>query len=141
MLLGGSTVAAAAYVDDEADILPQPTEARLAKAAATLERRTGHQFVVVTTRSLGGQPVERYSLALFDRLGVGRACCDDGVGLLVAPVERKARIEVGKGLEHALTDAEAARIMNRDILPRFRAGDLPGGVERGARAIIAEIDA
>ena len=128
-------------VDDRAGILTERAERRLAVASLTLERRTGHQFVVVTTPSLRGEAIERYSLALFNRLGVGRKCCDDGVGLLVAPAERKVCIEVGRGLERSLTDGEAKTILDRHVLPRFRRGDLGGGVEAASRAIIAEIAA
>lgn len=128
-------------VDDRAGILTERAERRLAAASLALERRTGHQFVVVTTPSLRGEAIERYSLALFNRLGIGRKCCDDGVGLLMAPTEQKVRIEVGRGLERILTDREAKTILDRHVLPRFRLGDLGGGVEAASRAIIAELGA
>jgi uncharacterized protein len=130
-----------ARVMDDAGVLPAAVEARVSMASEELERRTGHQFVVAVEPSLRGLPIERFSLALFGGLKIGRACCDDGVGLLIAPKERKARIEVGRGLETELTDCEAQHIMDHVIVPHFARGDFPGGVEAGTRAIIAEIDA
>lgn len=124
-------------VVDRADLLDPPAEAGIAAASRALEARTGHQFVVATTPTLNGAPIERYSLALFGGWKVGRRCCADGVGLLVAPNERKVRIEVGKGLEATLSDTAARQILDRDVLPAFRQGDLPRGIERGSRAIVA----
>ena len=73
------------------------------------------------------------------RWGIGRKDIDDGVLLIVAPNERKARIEVGYGLEKALRDEEAGRIMRDAILPAFRAGDLPKGIAAGVDGIVREI--
>lgn len=94
---------------------------------------------MVTVKSLGGHGIEDYSLGLFNGWGIGRKGVDDGVGLLVAPKERKVRIEVGYGLEKALTDQEAAAIIDKDILPHFKAGDMSGGIAAGSEAIIREI--
>jgi len=139
--------AAAAYdfpartgrVVDAAHILSPEDEARLAARLAEAERATRHQLVVVTVQSLGGHPVEAYSLVLANRWSVGRKGVNDGVVLLVAPNERKARIEVGRGLEKALTDDEAANIMRGVIVPRFAKGEMAQGVAAGTDAILREI--
>ena len=123
---------------DEAQILPPDAEERLNAELAGFERRTRHQLVVVTKPSLENQPIERYSLALANQLAIGRKRYNDGVMLLVAPHERKVRIEVGKGLENALTNEEAARILEKDVLPALGRGDFPLGIEAGAKAIIGE---
>lgn len=126
-------------ITDEADLLPPETEAALAQKLAALEARNGHQFVIVTTTDLQGKPIEDYSLCLARHRGVGRKGYNDGIVLLVAPNERKTRIEVGYGLEKALRDDEASEILNRTVIPAFAKGDYVGGITRGADAIVAEI--
>jgi uncharacterized protein len=126
-------------VVDDAGLLPTDAKARLEARLAAVERQSKHQFVVVTVKSLGGHSIEDYSLTLFRSWGIGRKGVNDGVELLVAPNERKVRIEVGYGLERALRDEEAGQILRTDILPRFKAGDMPGGMLAGSEAIIREI--
>ena len=91
--------------------------------------------------SLGGSDIALYSVRLFRCWGIGRRGVNDGMGLLIAPSERRLRIEVGSGLERALPDEVAARIIREQAVPRFRAGDLPGGTEATVGAAIASIDA
>lgn len=126
---------------DAADLLPADVEAKLAGRLAEVEQRSRHQFVVVTVKSLGGRQIEDYGRTLGNHWGIGRKGADDGVLLVVAPVERKVRIEVGKGLEKALTDEEAAAIVQDDILPRFIAGQMSEGITAGSDTIIREITA
>jgi uncharacterized protein len=126
-------------VVDDANLLAPKQEAGLAAKSAELEQATGHQLVVVTTASLHGQDIATFGVDLGRRWGVGRKDIDDGVLLIVAPNERKARIEVGYGLEKALRDEEAGRIMRDAILPAFRAGDMPKGIAAGVDGIISEI--
>lgn len=126
-------------VVDEADLLSDAEEQQLSAKLAALERGTGHQIVVATVTTLQGKPIEDYSVCLANHWGVGRAKEDDGVVLLVAPIERKVRIEVGYGLESALTDAEAKAILDGRVLPEFRAGQMSKGIEAGVSAIIAEV--
>ncbi len=127
------------YVIDEAQILVEGEEAELNKAQSSLEHSSRHQLVVVTVPTLGGTSVEAYSLDRANRMGIGRKGIDDGVMVLVAPNERTARIEVGKGLEAALTDAEAQTIMDRDMIPAFRSMAYFDGLKAGTLAIAAEI--
>jgi len=137
--VGHDLPAAGGRVVDGANVLPADTRAALEKRLAKVERQSKHQFVVVTVKSLGGESVEAYSLRLFNSWGIGRKGVNDGVGLLVVPDDRKVRIEVGDGLGKALTDAEAGAIIEKDIVPRFKAGDMPGGITAGSEAIIREI--
>lgn len=111
----------------------------MADRLKAVEDRSKHQFVVVTVSSLGGHTIEDYGLHLGRTWGIGRKDHDDGVLLIVAPNERKVRIEVGYGLERALTDDEAANIIDDDILPAFRKGTMPEGIQAGASGIIREI--
>ena len=122
-------------VVDEAAVLSPEAESRLADELAAHERATGDQVVVATVQSLQGLSVEEFGNRLFRAWQLGTKA-NNGALLLVAPNERKVRIEVGYGLEDRLTDATASVIIQSLVLPRFRAGDLSGGVEAGARGIL-----
>jgi uncharacterized protein len=123
-------------VVDEADILPDRTRVELISRLATLEAKTGDQLVVVTLRSLRGRTIEQYGVALGRHWQIGQKGKNNGVLLIVAPNERKVRIEVGYGLEGALPDAVAKYIIEQSILPHVRASDLAGGIARGADDVI-----
>lgn len=126
-------------VVDGAELLSPETEARLTQDLAALEAQTGHQLVVATVPDLQGYEIEDYGYQLLRAWGIGRADEDDGVILLVAPTERKVRIEVGYGLEPILTDAMSGVIIRRQILPAFKSGDFEAGVVAGAEAIVRQI--
>jgi uncharacterized protein len=126
-------------VVDQANVLSPEAEAQLTQRLAALEASTGRQVVVVTLASLQGYEIEDYGYQLGRAWGIGRAREDDGALLIVAPNERRVRIEVGYGLEPLLTDALSSAILNRRVLPRFRAGDIEGGVVAGADAIIEQL--
>jgi uncharacterized protein len=98
-------------------------------------------LVVATVPSLEDYPIEEYGNKLIRAWGVGLKDVNNGAILLVAPNDRKVRIEVGYGLEPVLTDAFSSVTINQDILPRFKAGDMPGGVVAGTDAIIAQLRA
>jgi uncharacterized protein len=106
---------------------------------AELERTTKHQLVVATVPSLGGRDVANFSRDLANAWRIGRNGNNDGVVLLVAPNERKVRIAVGYGLEKALTHEVCQQIIDSSMLPHFRQGDLPGGIEAGVDALIARL--
>ena len=133
-------IALTGRVVDGADLLDPAREAALDAALEAHEARTSNQVVVATVASLDGRDVAGYAIELANAWGLGDAERDNGALLLVAPNERKVRIEVGRGLEGALTDARSARIVREEILPAFRAGDFPAGIERGVRAMLASID-
>jgi uncharacterized protein len=124
-------------VVDEANILDQPTRAALTQKLADLEAKTTDQLVVVTLRSLQGTSIEDFGVELGRRWRIGQKDKNNGVLLIVAPSERKVRIEVGYGLEGTLTDAVSKLIIENAIVPRFRANDVAGGVTRGVDDIIS----
>jgi uncharacterized protein len=123
-------------VVDDAHILSPPAIARLTDELAAHEQRTGQQIVVATVKSLQGQTIEDYGYQLGRFWGIGQKGKNTGAILLVAPTERKVRIEVGYGLEGDLTDAADSTIIDQIILPRFRQGDMQGGVVAGAEAML-----
>jgi uncharacterized protein len=94
---------------------------------------------VVTVPSLQGYEIEEYGYQLGRAWGIGQKKLDNGALLIVAPNERRVRIEVGYGLEPVLTDALSSVILQTQVLPRFRAGDMAGGVKAGADAIIEQL--
>jgi uncharacterized protein len=126
-------------VVDEAKILSPQTQARLDEMLAQHERETGQQIVVVTLKSLQGYPIEDFGYRLGRNWGIGQKGRDNGALLIVAPKERKVRIEVGYGLEDRLTDAQSRVIIEQVILPHFRAGDFSGGVLDGAAAMLRAV--
>src|SRR5262249_734987 len=101
----------------------------------------GIQLVVATVSSLQGQEIEPYANELFRAWKLGEKTKNNGVLLLVAPNERRTRIEVGYGLEGTLTDALSKIIVANAIAPRFTEGDLGGGVARGVDDIISVLTA
>jgi uncharacterized protein len=121
---------------DQAGILSAPAKAAIEPKLADLEARSGIQLVVATVGSLDGEEIEPYANGLFREWRLGEADKDNGVLLLVAPNQRRVRIEVGYGLEGTLTDALSKVIIANAITPRFKAGDFSGGVSRGVDDII-----
>ena len=123
-------------VVDQAGLLDAAARSRLEAKLKELESKTTTQLVVVTLRSLGDQDIADYGYQLGRHWGIGQKGTNNGALLIVAPKERKVRIEVGYGLEGTLTDAVSRLIIDHAILPRFRTGDFAGGIERGADDII-----
>ena len=126
-------------VVDEAGILPPEVQSQLTAKLAALEQQSQRQLVVVTVPSLQGYEISDYGYRLGRQWGIGSKERNDGAMLLVAPNERKVRIEVGYGLEPVLTDGMSFLIINNAILPRFKAGDLPGGIVAGTDAIVQQL--
>ncbi len=128
-------------VVDAANILPAPVEAELSAKLEALQRETKRQLVVATVTDLQEYDVRDYGYRLGRNWGVGLRDVNSGAILLVAPAERKVAIEVGTGLEPIVTDALSGTIINDEIVPRFKAGDLPGGVMAGADALARQLRA
>ncbi len=122
-------------VVDEAGLLTPADKASLESELKALEDKSSDQVVVVTLPSLQGYPIEEYGYKLGRHWGIGTAKLNNGVLLIVAPNERKVRIEVGRGLEPILTDALSKIIIENGILPNFRAGDYASGIKDGVRDI------
>ncbi|MEW5687329.1 MAG: TPM domain-containing protein, partial [Pseudomonadota bacterium] len=126
-------------VVDDANLLSASAEQELTGELATLEQTTGHQVVVATLPSLQGYEIEEYGYQLLRTWGVGRKDQDDGIILIVAPNERAVRIEVGYGLEPVMTDALSSLILQRAVLPAFKAGNYEQGIVAGTREIIKQV--
>jgi uncharacterized protein len=126
-------------VVDTAEIISAEVEVQLADRLEFLEKDTGVQLVVATAPSLDGREIDTYSLDLAKAWGIGSAERDDGLLLLVAPNERKVRIEVGLGLEASVNNEEAAKIIYDDIIPHFREGDYEAGITAGVDSLIREV--
>ncbi|WP_164116655.1 YgcG family protein [Sphingorhabdus sp. Alg239-R122] len=126
-------------VVDEAGLLSAGQEAQLTQKLQALEDQSGRQLVVATVSDLQGYPIEDYGYQLGRTWGIGSAERDDGTILLVAPNERKVRIEVGYGLEGIMTDALSSIIIQNDILPNFRNGDMAAGIIAGVDTINTQL--
>jgi uncharacterized protein len=125
----------AKWVDDQASLLSPAFESELQQLLTTYHTETCHQLGVVVVASLGGRKIEDYSLAHANALGLGYRRFNNGLMLLVAPNDGGSRIEVGCGLEDVVSDDQAAEIMRRELIPRFRTGDLEGAIRAGVNAL------
>jgi uncharacterized protein len=119
------------YVTDLAGVIGAKKKASLEALCTELEQKTGAQLAIVTVQSLDGESVEYYAVDLFKQLGVGSKKDNRGVLLLLAPNERKYRIEVGYGLEPVINDARAGDA-GRAMVPFLRQGDYGSAIETGA---------
>lgn len=126
-------------VVDAANIMPADVEARLTQKLEALEKNSGRQLVVATVADLQGYEISDYGYRLGRAWGLGDKQRNDGAILIVAPTQRKVRIEVGYGIEGILTDGLSFLIIEKTIIPRFKAGDVPGGIEAGADALIRQL--
>lgn len=120
---------------DQSNLLSSADRAAIEADLAALEAKSTDQIVVVTVPSLQDYPIEDFSYQLGRKWGIGQAGKNNGILLVVAPNERKVRIEVGRGLEPLMTDVMSGLIVNNAILPAFRRGDFPGGIRTGVRDI------
>ena len=127
-------------VMDHAGVLAPSTEQVLAASLAAHEDATGNQVVVLTVPSLEGETVEAFALRVFNTWGLGQAERDNGVLVLISRDDRTMRIEVGYGLEGALTDARAGRIIRSTFIPSFRNQDYDTGTHAGVNAVLGTLD-
>ena len=124
-------------VVDAANLLKPEERAALEAKLKAHEDKTTDQVVVATVRSLEGYPIEDYANRLFRHWQLGQKGKDNGALLLVAPQERKVRIEVGYGLEGALTDALSKVIITTAVAPQFQKGNFAGGIDAGVDAVLS----
>ncbi|WP_295557896.1 TPM domain-containing protein [uncultured Hyphomicrobium sp.] len=122
-------------VVDTANLLSAEDRASIDAELKALEAKSSDQLVVVTVPTLDGYAIEDYGYQLGRHWGIGQKDKDNGVLLIVAPNERKVRIEVGRGLEPIVTDLMSKIIIENAILPEFRRGNFSAGIRAGVRDI------
>lgn len=127
------------FVNDYANILSKENKDQLESQLSSLNAKSTIQVAVVTVNSLDNETIESYAVKLFEEWGIGNSGKDDGVLFLIAPNERKVRIEVGYGLEGVLTDAQSNGIIQKIVLPEFKAGNLPKGIVDGTNALVTVV--
>ena len=125
-----------ARVVDQTATLSADQRARLETKLSALEGQKGAQIAVLIVARVAPETIEQYALRVVESWKLGRKSVDDGALLLVAKQDRKLRIEVGYGLEGALNDATAKRIVSEAIAPRFKDGDFYAGIDAGIDAMI-----
>ncbi|OGQ86409.1 MAG: hypothetical protein A2512_05480 [Deltaproteobacteria bacterium RIFOXYD12_FULL_56_24] len=125
------------YVTDLAGMISPGERQRLEQTLLAFEQSDSTQIAVLTIPSLEGDALEDFSIRTVEAWKIGQKSKDNGVLLLVSKGDRKARIEVGRGLEGVLTDLLAGRIVDQIIAPRFKAGQLDEGFAAGVSAIIS----
>lgn len=123
-------------VNDYANVLPPERAAALEAKLAEHQRRTNQQFALLTVPSLNGEAIEPYAVDVFKQWQIGDKKRDDGLLLVLAPNDRKVKIEVGYGLEGVIPDAIAARVIRDVMAPAFRQNDYAGGVDAAFTALI-----
>jgi len=121
---------------DLADVFPSSDEMALDQQLTDYWRSTGTALIVVSVKSLNGQSVDDYAFGLYNEWGIGDAKTERGLLVVVAPAERKVRIEVGCGLEGIITDDVAQNIIDDDMIPQYKQGDLEAGTIAGVNALI-----
>ncbi|HMW56438.1 MAG TPA: TPM domain-containing protein [Accumulibacter sp.] len=129
----------AARVTDLTSTLDVEQRRRLDDRLAAFEKAKGSQIAVLIVPTVQPESVEQYALRVVESWELGRRGVDDGALLLIAKDDRKLRIEVGYGLEGALNDATAKRIISETIAPRFKRGDFYGGIDAGIAAMMQVI--
>lgn len=129
-----------ARVVDTAKLLGPSEADDFAARFAALEQRKGSQLALLVVPTTQPEEIEQFAIRVFDQWRLGRAGVDDGVLLLIARDDRRARIEVGRGLEGVVPDAVANRLIDDYLVPRFKAGDYRGGIDDVTTALVRLID-
>lgn len=119
------------FVNDFAGVINTADKAAMEAELQSFSDETSNQIVVATVKDLGGDSIENYSNELFREWGVGNKGLNNGVLIVVAPTEHKVRIEVGYGLEGAITDLASSHIINDKMIPYFKSNDYASGLEAG----------
>lgn len=125
------------FVNDFAGVIDEADKQTMMELGAALQRQTTAQVVVVTITTLGGEAIEDYSYRLANEWGIGQENDDNGVLILLAMEERESRIEVGRGLEGALTDGRTGRIQDTHMMDHYREGNYSTGLLEGYKAVVA----
>lgn len=129
-----------ARVTDTTATLSSAASQRLEERLAAFEASKGSQLAVLIVSTTQPEQIEQYAIRVVEQWKLGRAKVDDGVLLVVAKDDRAVRFEVGYGLEGAMSDLVSRRIIDEEILPRFRAGDFGGGIEQGMERVMRVVE-
>jgi len=127
-------------VTDNAQILSPETSHSLTDILKAHEKRTSNQIAVLTIKTINGESIEDYAVAVFKEWKLGQKGKDNGILIIVVPEDRRMRIEVGYGLEGTMTDLMASRIIQNVMTPKFKNGDYNGGIVDGVRAVIEVLE-
>jgi len=127
------------YVVDEAGIIDDSIEKKLAGHLQELEQKTGSQMIVLTVPTTGGIPIEMYALDIAEKWKLGQKDRDNGLLMVIAVNDRRYRIEVGYGLESIIPDSLAGTVARKYLVPRFQAGDYSTGIYETAVVIMGTI--
>jgi uncharacterized protein len=127
-------------VVDQTGTLTSGDISALTQTLSDLEKRKGSQIAVLIVPTTDQESIEQFSIRVAEAWKIGRKKIDDGALLVVAKNDRRLRIEVGYGLEGALTDATTKRIIDEDITPKFKSGDFAGGISAGVNRLIGVIN-
>ncbi len=128
------------YVNDFANVMSPAARTALESHLSAYEKSSTNEISVAVVQSLNGDTVENVAVEMFAQWGIGKKGADNGILLLVAVDDHKLKIEVGYGLEGALTDSEAGSIIRNVITPKFKQSDYDGGISAGVEAIIGQLD-
>src|SRR5436190_9221791 len=127
-------------VVDQTGTLSGGDVAALTQTLTDLETRKGSQIAVLIVPTTEGEAIEQFSIRVAEAWKIGRKKIDDGALLVIAKNDRHLRIEVGYGLEGALTDATTKRIIDEEITPKFKSGDFAGGISAGVNRMIRVVN-
>lgn len=127
-------------VIDTTGTLDAATRQALEQQAVALQQRKGSQLQVLVVPTTQPEDIAQYAVRAFDQWKIGRKGVDDGVLLVVAKDDRRVRIEVGYGLEGAIPDATAIRVISEYLVPKFRGGDYAGGIRDASAVLVKLID-
>ena len=127
-------------VVDVTGTLDAASKQRIEQQALALQQRKGSQLQVLVVASTAPETIEQYAVRAFESFRLGRKGVDDGVLLVVAKDDRKVRIEVGYGLEGAIPDITAGRVIQEYLVPKFRQGDYAGGIIDASAQLVKLIE-
>ncbi len=139
--LSYDSLTASGWVNDFAGIIDEGNKAKLTSLIGELNQKTSAEIAVVTLSSLEGEEISDFTLKLFTKWGIGKKGKDNGIMILTAVAERKVWITTGYGVEGVIPDSAAGEIIRSEMLPRFKSGDMGGGIYAGAYAIAMKIAA
>ncbi|MBS0380659.1 MAG: TPM domain-containing protein [Proteobacteria bacterium] len=122
---------------DTAGVLSMEEHTRLSALLKGYHTETHHQIAILTIPSLNGEPLEQFSLRVANTWGLGYRGVDNGILITLAMQDRKVRIELGRGMEPYISNAQAEAVINETMVPEFRQGDFAGGLEAGLKQLMA----